>query len=134
MLEFPHAVVAFLGWFVAGVGFSAVFVVIYTRLTPHREFDLIVAEHNTAAALALGASLLGFVVPLARAMAQSLSIVEFCAWGVVALAVQLGAYAVARLSHPGLSQAIAEGSLASALWLGFVSLAAGLLSAAAMTG
>lgn len=134
MPPFLSALIAFAGWLVTAAGFTAAFVAVYTRLTPHREFDLIVREHNTSAALALGASLLGFAIPLARAMAQSVSIVEFVVWAIVAFAVQLLAYAVARFAHPDLSRAIEADTLSAALWLGAVSLAAGLLSAAAMTG
>ena len=134
MPDFLHAVLVFAGYLGAAVAFTVLFLYVYTRLTPHREFELIVVQHNVAAAVALGFSLIGFVIPLARAMAQAVSIVEFATWGVVAFAVQLAAYGAARAAHPDLSEAIGGGSVASALWLGFVSLAAGLLSAAAMTG
>lgn len=134
MPPIAHAVLAFLGWLATAAGFTALFLAVYTRLTPHREFDLIVREHNASAALALGASLIGFAIPLSRAMAQSVSIVEFVVWGFIAFAVQLAAYGLARLAHPELSRAIEENTLSAALWLGAVSLAAGLLSAAAMTG
>ena len=134
MTHFLDALVAFLGYFGGAVALVVVHLAIYVRLTPHREFDLMIREHNSAAAVALGGSLVGFVVPLSRALAQSTSIVEFAAWGVVALIVQFGAYWAARASHPGLSEAIEEGRLSAAIWLGTVSLAAGLLSAAAMTG
>ena len=134
MPPFASAVLAFLGWLVTAAGFTALFVAVYTRLTPHREFDLIVRERNAAAAVALGGSLLGFAVPLARAMAQSVSIVEFVVWAVVAFVVQLAAYGLARFAHPGLSEAIEANALSAAIWLGAVSLTAGLLSAAAMMG
>ena len=133
MPHFVEALTAFAGYFGGAVALSVVYLTVYVRMTPHREFDLIVREHNTAAALALGLSLLGFVVPMARAMSQAASIVEFLAWGLVALVVQVGAYHAARLAHPGLSRAIEENVLSAALWLGTVSLSAGLMSAAAMT-
>jgi len=134
MPHFLEALVAFAGYFGGAVAFSVAYLAIYIRMTPHREFDLIVREHNASAALALGLSLVGFVIPLARAMSQAASILEFSSWAVVALVVQIAAYYVARLAHPDLSRAIEENALSAALWLGTVSLAAGLLSAAAMTG
>mgnify|MGYP001766231381 CR=1 FL=1 len=134
MPEFPHAVLAFAGYLAAAGGFTVLFVLIYTRLTPHREFDLIVHEHNVSAAVALCGSLVGFAIPLARAMSQAVSIGEFAAWAVVALVVQVAAYWIARLAHHGLSEAIADNTVSAALWLASVSLTAGLLSAAAMTG
>lgn len=134
MPPFVPAVLAFAGWLLSATAFTVAFLWIYTRLTPHREFDLIVRDHNVSASIALGGSLLGFVVPLARAMAQSVTIVEFVAWAIVALAVQLAAYGLARAVHPDLSRAVEENTVSAAVWLAVVSLAAGLLSAAAMTG
>jgi putative membrane protein len=133
MAHFLGGLIAFLGYFGGGVALAVIYVLLYVRITPHREFDLIVKEHNASAAIALSSSLVGFVVPMARAVAQATSIVEFAAWGLVALVVQIGAYYAARLAHPNLSQAIEENSLSAAIWLGAVSLSAGLLSAAAMT-
>ena len=133
MTHLLDGLIAFLGYFGGAVALAVVYLLIYVRMTPHREFDLIVREHNASAAIALGASLLGFVVPMARAMAQATSIVEFLVWGVVALIVQIAAYHAARLAHPDLSSAIRENTLSAAIWLAAVSLSAGLLSAAAMT-
>jgi putative membrane protein len=132
--HFLPALLAFAGYFGAAVVFAVAFLAIYTRLTPHREFELIVHGHNTAAALALGSSLVGFAIPLARSISQAGSLVEFCAWALVALIVQIAAYLLARLAHPNLSAEIEANGLAAAVWLAAVSLAAGLLSAAAMTG
>lgn len=133
MAHFLDGLIAFLGYFGGAVALVVIHLAIYVRMTPHREFDLIVREHNASAAVALGASLIGFVVPLGRAMAQATSMVEFVAWGVVALIVQILAYVAARLSHPDLSRAIEENVISAAIWLGAVSIAAGILSAAAMT-
>jgi putative membrane protein len=52
----------------------------------------------------------------------------------VALIVQIIAYFLARIAHPNISQSIEQNSMASALWLGCVSIAAGMLSAASMSG
>ncbi len=134
MTHFLDGLVAFVGYFGGAVALVVIHLAIYVRLTPHREFALMIRERNAAAAVALGGSLIGFVVPLSRALAQSVSIVEFAAWGVVALVVQFAAYWAARASHPDLSEAIENNALSAAIWLAAVSLAAGLLSAAAMSG
>ncbi len=133
MTHFIDGLIAFIGYFGGGVALAVVYLLIYIRMTPHREFDLIVRDHNASAAVALAASLVGFVVPMAKAVAQAASMMEFAAWGIVALVVQIAAYHVARLAHPGLSEAIEQNTLSAAIWLGAVSLSAGLLSAAAMT-
>jgi putative membrane protein len=86
-----------------------------------------------AAAIALGLSLLGFVLPVASAIAHASNIVDCVVWSVVALVVQLIAYFVAQVVDPHLARRIAAGELASAIWLGLVSVTFGVLSAASMT-
>jgi putative membrane protein len=124
---------AFAAYVVAAAGLCALYLVAYTKITPHNEFDLIIREQNASAALALGMSLLGFSIPLASAIFHAASLLECAIWGVVALGAQLAAYALARLAHPGLSDAIAANTISAAIWLGFVSLTAGVLSAASMS-
>jgi len=124
---------AFLGYFLTALALCVAYLFIYTRMTPHDEFDLIVREQNASAALALGMSLLGFAIPLASAISHSVNILDCIIWGIIALVVQVAAFFLARLAYPGVSLAIDENHLASALWLGFVSVVAGFLSAACMT-
>jgi putative membrane protein len=102
-------------------------------LTPHREFDLIVRQHNASAAVAFGGSLIGFAIALAGAIHNTQSTPEFVAWGFVAFATQVVAYFLARLAHPGLSHAIEQNALAAALWVAAVSISAGVISAACMS-
>jgi|TARA_B110000438_G_scaffold118161_1_gene115428 putative membrane protein len=101
-------------------------------VTPHPEIKLI-RENNTAAALAFSGSLIGFCLPLASAMANSVSITDCAIWGVVALLVQVIIFFLVCLPIPGISKRIEKGEVASGLWLGVASLAGGLLNAAAMT-
>jgi putative membrane protein len=124
---------AFAIYFFTALAMCVLFVLIYTRVTPYNEFDLILKEHNASAAIALGMSLLGFSLPLASAIFNSVDIVDCVVWAVIALITQLLAYGVAWFSHPNLGEAIRNNTMAAALWVGFVSLAAGLLNAASMT-
>jgi len=124
---------AFAAYFVTAVALSVLYLIVYMRVTPHDEYDLIVHEHNASAALALGMSLIGFAIPLAGAISHSANILDSVVWGVAALIVQIVAYYLARLAHPNISEAIRQNAMASALWLGFVSIAAGVLSAACMS-
>jgi putative membrane protein len=109
-----------------------VFVAIYVTVTPHHEFRLIRAG-NTAAAISLGGAILGYTIPLAKAVSQSWSIAEMLLWTGVALIAQLAAYGIARLLLPQLSSHVDEGKTASGIFLAAVSVAIGLLNAAAMT-
>ena len=133
MSDFLGGVIAFFGYFGGAVAFSLAFGFVYLRLTPHREFDLIVREHNASAAIALSGTMLGFAIALAGAIHNTRSVPEFLAWGVIAALAQLVAYALARLTHPNLSQAIEHNALASAIWLAAVSIAAGIVCDACMS-
>lgn len=123
----------FLIYIATSIGLCALFLVAYTKVTPNREFDLIFNEHNQTAAIAVGMSLLGFSLPLASAIYNSAHIIDCVVWGIVALICQLVAYFLAYISHPNLGESIRNNVLSAGLWVGFVSLATGLLSAASMT-
>jgi putative membrane protein len=133
MREFFVGVLYFSAYFAGAVAFFIAFSVIYLRLTPHREFDMVVREHNASAAVALGGTLIGFAIALSGAIHNTHSAIEFVAWGLVAALAQVVAYGLARLVHPGLSHAIEKNALAAALWQAAVSIAAGLVSAACMS-
>ena len=79
---------AFLLYFVLALILLALFVAIYTRVTPYREIALI-REGNVAASISLSGALIGLVLPLASAIAHSVSPLDMVAWGVIALVVQL---------------------------------------------
>jgi putative membrane protein len=108
------------------------FVAIYTAITPHWEIRLI-RQGNTAAALSLGGAILGYTCPLAQAVAQSSSLPDMLLWSAVALAAQLFAYGVTRLILPQLSADVKEGKIAPAAFLAALSVAIGILNAAAMS-
>jgi len=122
---------AFLVYFCTALVAVSAYLFVYTRVTPHDEF-LLIRENNPAAAIALGLSLLGFVLPLVSAIAHSANVWDCLIWGVVALIVQIAVYFIVRIPVPNLSQRIAHGELAAAIWLGLASLAAGALNAASM--
>ena len=122
---------AFLVYFCTGLIAIVAYLFVYTRITPHNEFQLI-RDNEPAAAIALGLSLLGFVAPLVSAIAHSANVLDCMIWAVIALIVQIAVYFILRIPVPKLSDRIAEGQMAPALWLGLASLAAGVLNAASM--
>lgn len=133
LADLAYGLVSFAAYFLGCLAYCAAYCVVYTRLTAHDEYALIVEQHNASAAIAFGASLVGFAIALAGAVHNTTSAIEFIVWGFVAFATQLIAYLLARLAHPGLSAAIEQNAIAAAVWLGAVSLSAGLLSAACMS-
>ena len=122
---------AFLVYFCTGVVAVVLYLLVYMRITPHDEFKLI-RENVPSAAIALGLSLLGFVLPVVSAIVHSANVVDCLIWSVIALIVQVAVYFAVRIPVPNLSDRIAAGELAPAIWLGLASLAAGALNAACM--
>jgi putative membrane protein len=123
---------AFAQHLVVGLAFLVLFIVAYTRITPHRELELIRAG-NGAAALGLMGAAIGFAIPLSTAIGISGSIVEAAVWALIALLAQLLAVGVARLALPRLFMAIGEGDWASALTKAGAAISVGLINAACMT-
>ncbi|MBS1224962.1 MAG: hypothetical protein H6R24_1640 [Proteobacteria bacterium] len=123
---------SFLFYFATAIGLLVLFVAAYIFITPYQEIALIRAG-NAAAAAGLGGAILGFVLPLASAIAHSVSLLDMAVWGLVALLIQLLAYGVSRLLLPNLARNIPAGHIASGVFVGILSLAIGILNAACMT-
>jgi putative membrane protein len=130
--KFGADLLSFLTYFVSGAIAIGLYTVIYTVITPHKEFELIKAQ-NQAAAVALAGSLLGFVIALAQLIEQAVALGEFTLWAMIAIVVQLLAYGLVRLTFPKLSEHIANDELPAATWLAGASIAAGLLNAACLS-
>ena len=122
----------FVVYFGLSLAFVALFLVIYTRVTPYREIALI-RDGNAAAAASLSGSLLGFILPLCSAVIHSVHPYDMALWAAIALLVQLLAYAVARLMLPGIARDIPQGKVASGMFLGALSLGVGMLDAVSMS-
>ena len=122
---------AFLLYFCTAIIAVVAYLLAYTRVTPHNEFQLI-RDNDPAAAIALGLSLVGFSLPVVSAIAHSANVVDCLIWSLIALAVQIAVYFLVKIPVPNVSTRIAQGELASAIWLGLASLAAGALNAACM--
>lgn len=121
----------FIIYFLISAVLLVVFIFIYLRVTPYREISLI-KEGNTAAAASLSGAIIGFMLPLAHAVAQSANLVDMLIWALIALIVQLACYLIVRALIPALVTGIGEGKVAQGVFLGTLSIAAGILNAACM--
>lgn len=131
--EFFSGAHAFLLAFVVAGAFTIAFKLIYQLITPYKEGALIRAG-NPAAAIVLGGALLGYVLPLASALAHTVSLAEFAAWAALAGVIQIVTFTVVRLLvMKDFSARIERGEIAPALYLLSISLAVGILNAACMT-
>lgn len=93
----------------------------------------LIREGNVAAAISLAGATLGFVLPLASAIAHSVGVIDMVAWGVVALVVQVAVYFAVSRAVPRFAAAIAAGKIAAAALLATLAVAVGLLNGACMT-
>jgi putative membrane protein len=124
----PH----FLAYFAAAVGLAVAFLALYVTITPHKEIALI-REGNMAAAVQLTGTFLGFAVPVAVVIGNSVSIPDMLLWGAVAALVQLAVFfVIARLLFREIAQRITDKCVASGVFVGGMGLGFGILQAACM--
>ncbi|WLI13230.1 MULTISPECIES: DUF350 domain-containing protein [Pseudomonas] len=126
------AVLGFVLYILGAAVLFALFQFIYTRITPHREFELI-RSGNVAAAIALGGAIIGFAIPASNVIAFSISILDFVVWAVIAAFVQLLAFLVTSLVLKGASERIKKGEIAAGIYVAAVAISVGMLNAACMT-
>ena len=132
MSAFLENLSEFLLFFVVAAVLTVVFVLIYTRVTRHDELALI-KKNSIAAGIAFAGSLIGFALPLASTMINSVTVVEMVLWGGIALIVQVLVYLLIRLPMPRISERIEADEVAAGIWRGATSMVAGILNAASMT-
>lgn len=132
VMESFSGLYAFIGYFTASAVLLVLFCCIYLQVTPYAELRL-VKEGKTAPAISLGGAVLGFVLPLASAIAHSVSIIDMTLWALVALVVQVVVFLVLRATLSGLVRDIAEDRAGSAIVVAVFSVSAGILNAACMT-
>lgn len=130
---FQAGATAFIIAFAAAIAFFVAFKFIYQLVTPYHERTLI-RQGNTAASVALGGALIGYVLPLASALSHTVSLPEFAAWALLAGVIQIVAFiVVSRLVYRALAEKIEAGEMAAGIYLGSISIGVGLLNAACMT-
>jgi len=133
LYAFQYGATAFLIAFAAAAAFTIGFKVLYQWITPYHEHTLI-REGNMAAAVTLGGALIGYVLPLASALSNTVSLPEFAAWALLAGGIQILVFlVVSRFALKDLKTRIEAGEMAPAIYLASISICAGLLNAACMT-
>lgn len=127
-----HGIISFLIYFGSAVGMTCLFAFVYALITPYREFELIRAG-NKAAAYSMGGAMLGFAIPLASAIVHSVGFMDMLMWSIVAFVVQVLVFRLTVLVLKGLVSGIREGVESNGLFLGMMSVVAGVLNAASMS-
>lgn len=121
-------------YFSVSLALLLTFKFIYVLVTPHDEWKLVKEDKNIAAAIGFIGAVIGFAVALAGAASNSVSLIDFAVWGVVALVAQTIAFAIVRFVFmPKIVQRINDNEISAGIVLGGTSIAVGLLNAACMT-
>lgn len=124
--------VLFIAYFVTAIVLLLVFMKIYTILTPFDDVALIKANNVSASTVFVGA-MLGFGAPIASAAANSVSLLDFAMWAVIAGIVQVLTFILFRKFYPLVSDRIEKGEVAVAIKLAGLSVTVGLINAACIT-
>lgn len=118
------AFISFMIYFVVAIVLLVVFMFIYEKLTPYKEFAEI-ANNNIAAAITFGGAIIGFTLPLAAAIFYTHDIFEMAKWAAITGLVQLVVFTALRRFVPN----IQAGNVAPAILLFSMSVAIGILNA-----
>lgn len=127
-----QGILSFLIYFGSAVFMTCLFAFVYAMITPYREFELIRAG-NKAAAYSMGGAMLGFAIPLASAIVHSVGFADMLMWSIVAFIVQVLVFRMTVLVLKGLANGIRDGVESHGLFLGMMSVVAGILNAASMS-
>ena len=122
----------FLAYLAVALVLLGAFLATYIRVTPWDDFGLI-RQGNMAASFSITGAVLGFIAPLASAVQHSANLVDMAIWGAIALVTQIVAFVAVKLIMPSITRDIPAGNGAQGFFLGSLSLAVGLLSAACMS-
>jgi len=124
---------SFVQYFGISLVMLLVFKFVYALVTPHDEWALVKDEQNVAAAVGFSGAIIGFCLALASAASNSVSLLDFAIWGVVAMVAQLVAFAIVRFVFmPKIVERINNNEVSAGIMLGGISVAVGLLNAACM--
>ncbi|MEW5250038.1 DUF350 domain-containing protein [Microbulbifer sp. 2201CG32-9] len=137
-MDQPYDLLTGILHFGAYFGLSLVFLIafkfLYALVTPHDEWKLIREDRNVAAAIGFGGAVLGFAIAVAGAASNSVSLVDFATWALVALVAQLLAFAIIRFVFmPRIVERIEDGELSAGVMLAATTISVGVLNAACMS-
>jgi putative membrane protein len=122
------AILNYLLHLLLAAGLFLAFFVIYTKITPFNEVQLIRAG-NLAAAHSLGGALIGFSLTMASALAHTLTYQEFVGWAAGAMLVQLLVFWCATTMLSMSKDQIESNNKAFGTLLGAISISIGAINA-----
>ncbi len=121
-------------YFGLSILFLFIFKLVYALVTPHDEWKLVKEDKNVAAAIGFGGAIIGFAIALGSAASNSVAVIDFAIWAIVAVIAQSLAFAILRFSFmPKIAERINNKEISAGVMLASMSIAVGLLNAACMT-
>ena len=107
--------------------------VIYVKLTPHKELEL-VQQGNMAASIHFSSLVLSLALPLAACMIKKYSLVDVAIWGTFSLFLQLFLFRLTDGIFKGMPERIIDNQTAPALVLASFKIAGSIILAFAIAG
>ena len=117
--------------FVICIALLVIGVLVYTKVSPFHERELL-REGNVAAATVLSGAVVALAIPLAALLATTRAVLDIVVWGIVAILLQLVTVVVVCHIMRRMRLTIDDGNLAAALPIAAAQLAIALLNAAGM--
>lgn len=108
-------------------------IVIYVKLTPHRELEL-VQHGNMAAAVTFSALVISLAMPLAACMVNKMGLLDVAIWGTISLFMQLFLFRFTDFIFKGMPTRIENDEVPPALVLASFKIAGSLVLAMAIVG
>lgn len=115
---------------------TAIFIiglVIYTKLTPHKELEL-VQNGNMAASIHFSSLIISLTIPLAACLVKRFSLFDVAIWGTTSMFLQLFLFRLTDAIFKGMPQRITNDEAAPALVLAAFKIAGSVLLAFAIAG
>jgi len=107
--------------------------IVYVKLTPHKEIELI-QDGNMAAAISFSGLVIGLALPLAACLIFKISLIDVAIWGTVSVLLQLFLFRLTDMVLSGLPKRIEEGEVPAATVLAAFKLAGSIILAVAIVG
>jgi len=107
--------------------------VIYVKLTPHKELKL-VQEGNMAAAIHFSSLVISLALPLAACLINKFSLIDVAIWGTFSLFLQLFLFRLTDGIFKGMPERIIDDQAGPALVLASFKLAGSIILAFAVAG
>jgi putative membrane protein len=122
----------YLKFFAVGLVMMVTYISAYLKITPISELSLI-RQGNSACALSLIGTMIGYSITLISSMLHSASMLDFVIWGIGAAVIQVVVYFITTLLIPKANQELKNNNVAVGILFFGLSVSIGILNAASLS-